>query len=222
MANFENTEDDYIQRRVEELVQRPRLAQVQEVTTRELDEKKEGNSVSNVECDVITRTGEQHLRRVPVMTSATGNTNVPQVDDTVVVIEFAGRGQRNIIIGTVHTTSKRAPIAEEGDIKYKRGNLVFKIDGDGRHVRIFENGNPEDSIGEAEAFLEVKDSVQGTVININSDSQVTVRGGNVTVDSENVKLGDVTDEFRPVAREGDTIDGTTGEIIASTSNVESS
>jgi len=156
------------------------------------------------------------------MTSATGNTNVPQVDDTVVVIEFAGRGQRNIIIGTVHTTSKRAPIAEEGDIKYRRGNLVFKIDGDGRHVRIFENGNPEDSIGEAEAFLEVKDSVQGTVININSDSQITIRGGNVTVDSENVKLGNVNGDFRPVAREGDTIDGTTGEIIASTSNVESS
>jgi hypothetical protein len=44
----------------------------------------------------------------------------------------------------------------------------------------------------------------------------------VTVDSENVKLGDVTGDFRPVAREGDTIDGTTGEIIASTSNVESS
>lgn len=222
MSNFENTEDEYITRRVGELVQRPRLAKVQQVTRRHIDEGGENKPVSNIECDVITRTGEQHLRRVPVMNPATNTTHVPQVDDTVVVIQFAGRGHRNIIIGTVHTTEKRAPIAEEGDIKYRRGNLVFKVDGDGRHVRIFEQKNPEDSIGEAEAFLEVKDSVQGTVININSDSQVTIRGGNVTVDSENVKLGDVTGDFRPVAREGDTVDLTTGEIIASTSNVESS
>jgi len=227
MTNFNNTEDDYISRRIEELVQKPRLAKVQKVT--EHTETGENDDLSNIECTVTTRNNEQQLRNVPVINASTNTVHVPEVGDTVVLIEFAGRGERNIIIGTVHTTNKRSPVAKEGDIRYKRGDLVLELDGNGEYVRMYEESTPDSTKDESKAFVEIRDESFGTTVEVNSktqvsiksDSQVSVESDKVFVNSGDVQLGDPSGTPKSVARVGDSVDLTSGKIIEGSNSVDS-
>jgi len=227
MTNFNNTEDDYISRRIEELVQKPRLAKVQKVT--EHTETGENDDLSNIECTVTTRNNEQQLRNVPVMNASTNTVHVPEVGDTVVLIEFAGRGERNIIIGTVHTTNKRSPVAKEGDIRYKRGDLVLELDGNGEYVRMYEESTPDSTKDESKAFVEIRDESFGTIVEVNSktqvsiksDSQVSVESDKVFVNSGYVQLRDPSVRSKSVASVSDSVDLTSGKIIEGSNSVDS-
>lgn len=228
MPTFNNIEDDYITRRIEDEVQKPRLAKVLDVTERTREVADSDKKVSNIECTVKTRTGEQQLNDVPIMNSSSDMVSVPQIGDTVVVIQFAGRGQRNVIIGTVHTNARRAPLSKEGDIRFTRGSMYFEMDGRAKFVRIANKFEDDATTEDANSIVEIKFSdgnpevtVKAPVVNIEG-GDVTVNADSVTVNSQNVKLGDSDGDFKPVARKGDGVNLTSAKIAGGSSNVESS
>jgi hypothetical protein len=216
---FDNTEDEYISRRIEQKVQQPRIAFVQSVT-----EHTDPDDNSNFECNVITRGDRQELRNVPVGMPGKDMIHVPQKDDAVIVVSFGGRGEQNAILQTLHTVSERAPLGKAGDIKYQRGSLFFEIDGDGRYIRLYNQEKDEDPISTADAFLEVKDTIAGTVININSDSNISVKSeSTINIQSSDVTLGSSDGEQKKVARKGDSVScpNGSGTISSGSSDVSS-
>jgi hypothetical protein len=142
------------------------------------------------------------------MESGRGMIEVPRVGDTVIVTKLAGRGERHIILGTVHDRQDRAPIGEEGIIRYKRGNIYFEIDAEGEYVRLSHKNNDDDSTGDANVSIEIDDSGNEPIVNI--------KGGTIN-------LGDPSGDLKQVARKGDsvTVAGKGGTITSGSSNVNS-
>lgn len=204
MGIFDNTEDKYIDEKIEEKNTEPMIASVKKVV-----EHTDSEDYSNFECDVITAGDRQHLRNVNVMTPGREMVEVPRVGDTVIVTELAGRGERYAVIGTLHTRTKRAPLAKEGMVRYNRGNIYFEMDGEGEWIRLSHKNNDDDTSDDANVTIEIDDSGSEPIINIS--------GGTVN-------LGDPSGTFKEVARKGDSVevDGVSGEITSGSSNVKSS
>lgn len=204
MGIFDNTEDKYIDEKIDEANTEPMVASVKKVV-----EHTDSEDYSNFECDVITAADRQHLRNVNVMTPGRNMIEVPRVGDTVIVTELSGRGERYAIIGTLHTRQKRAPLGKEGIVRYKRGNIYFEMDSEGESIRLSHKNNDDDSSADANVSIEIDDSGSEPIINIS--------GGTVNI-------GDPDGTFKEVARKGDSVevDGISGEITSGSSNVKSS
>jgi len=208
MGIFEDTEQSYIEEVIEDRVEKPRLGDVKKVI-----EHTGEDDGSNFECDVITAGDQQHLRAIPVAVPSTGMVNVPRVGDTVIVTRLAGRGDRSVIIGTVHTRTKRAPLGEEGVIRYNRGSVYFEIDGEGDTIRLAHKNNDDDSGSEANVAIEIDSTGATPIVNVKADT---------------INLGDPEGDLKPVARVDDSVEvsdpdsGTlSGTITSGSSNVES-
>lgn len=200
---FENTEDSYIDEKINKKMSQPKIAIVKKVV-----EHTANDDFSNFECDVITAGDRQQLRDVAVMTPGTGMIEVPRVDDTVLVSKIDGRGERYVVIGTLHTRESRAPLGKEGMIRYKKGNLYLEMDGDGEWIRLSHKNNDDDSTSDANVSIEIDDSGSTPIVN--------VKGGTIN-------LGDPSGNLKEVARKGDSVEvgGIGGTITSGSSNVKS-
>lgn len=219
---FENTQDSYVDEKINKKMSQPKIAIVKKVVEHSAED-----DFSNFECDVITAGDRQQLRDVAVMTPGTGMIEVPRVDDTVLVSKIDGRGERHVIIGTLHTRSSRAPLGKEGMVRYKKGNLYLEMDGEGEWIRLSHKNNDDDATSDANAVVEIDDSGSDPIINI-SGKTVNIESDSAIVNSQSVKLGDSSGTFEGVAREGDTVEvddpdsGTiSGVITSGSSNVKS-
>lgn len=95
---------------------------------------------SNHEVDVAIPPGEpvQEPRRVPIQQPVGGAAYVPRVGDLVLVGYLRGNGDRPIVLGSVYADADRdrAPLAETGDVRVKRGSTYCEVAGDGSWVRM--------------------------------------------------------------------------------------
>jgi len=205
---FENSEDAYINEKIEKKMSQPKIASVKKVVEHSTED-----DFSNFECDVITSGDRQQLRDVAVMTPGTGLVEVPRVDDTVLVSKIDGRGERYVIIGTLHTRGNRAPLAKEGMLRYKKGNVYLEMDADGEFIRLSHKNNDDDSTSDANVSIEIDDSGSEPIVNVKGAT---------------INLGDPSGDLKEVARKGDTVEvedpdsGTIeGTITSGSSNVKS-
>jgi len=234
---FENTEDSYIDEKISKKLSQPKIAFVKKVV-----EHSEEDDFSNFECDVITAGDRQQLRDVAVMTPGTGLIEVPRIDDTVLVSKIDGRGERHVIIGTLHTRSNRAPLAKEGMLRYRKGNLYFEMDGDGDTIRLAHKDNDDDSASEANSAIEIDSTGDTPSVNVKADKitlsdteenvaveiDSTSSSPIVNIEGGTINLGDPSGDLKKVARKGDAVEvddpesGTiSGTITSGSSNVKS-
>jgi hypothetical protein len=205
---FENSEDAYINEKIEKKMSQPKIASVKKVVEHAAED-----DFSNFECDVITAGNRQQLRDVAVMTPGTGLVEVPRVGDTVLVSKIDGRGERYVVIGTLHTRSSRAPLAKEGMLRYKKGNLYLEMDGEGEFIRLSHKNKDDDSTSDANVSIEIDDSGSAPIVNVKGAT---------------INLGDPSGDLKEVARKGDAVEvedpdsGTIeGTITGGSSNVKS-
>jgi len=201
MPQFERTEAGYLKQRINDLITLPQVGEI--VKVREHTSSDDNN---NFECDVLLRGEEQQRRGALLATGGRDSMYVPSLGDIVLVNFIDGAGEAPVITNVLYTNEKRPPLAEEGMIRERRGNLYFEADPDGNWMRISQKTNDDDSGSDANARVEIDDSGSDPVININTS------GGTV-------KIGDKNGTFEKVARDGDPV--TNGTIDASSSNVES-
>jgi len=201
MPQFERTEAGYLKQRINDLITLPQVGEI--VKVREHTSSDDNN---NFECDVLLRGEEQQRRGALLATGGRDSMYVPSLGDIVLVNFIDGAGEAPVITNVLYTNEKRPPLAEEGMIRERRGNLYFEADPNGDWMRISQKTNDDDSGSDANARVEIDDSGSDPIININTS------GGTI-------KIGDKNGTFEKVARDGDPV--TNGTIDASSSNVES-
>lgn len=160
---------------------------------------------SNHEVDVAIPPGETPTtthRRVPIVQPTSGAALVPQVGDMVRVSFIGGEGERPVVDGIVYgdADQDRAPIATEGDVRLRRGDLEVELAGDGSNARLALR---PDATTAPELVVEIDAS--GTI-----------------------QLGKPDGTLKPIARKGDAVSGSTsdgatfsGTIDEGSSDVES-
>ena len=152
---------------------------------------------SNHEVDVAIPPGEpvQEPRRVPILQPTGGAAYVPRDGDLVLVGYLRGNGDRPIVLGSVYADADRdrAPIAEEGDIRLRRGDIAMELDGEGTRGRLAvrpDDEQPPDLVVEVDA-------------------------------SGTIRLGDPDGSLKPVARQGDSITGETADGVSVSGTIDS-
>lgn len=152
------------------------------------------SDVVNFDCSVLLKgrlTGEGEplkLENVPMSTDHSGTVKVPYVNDLVLVSFLNGDIALPVILGTIHSKEKRAPIYAEGEHRTVFDPRTFRKD-DGANVdkRIISFRNPSETSGLCIEFD------KGPVVNCFPSKVEVVAGktrlcidmdGNVTVECE--------------------------------------
>lgn len=198
-------------RELDEFVSPPRHGRVVNVWTHDSE-----TDQSNHEVDVAVPPGgevDQQHRRIPVKQPISGAAFVPQEDDLVLVVYR--NSDEPVALGAVYgdADADRAPLATEGDIRIRRGDLYTELAGDGSHARIARKP------GDLEApTAEVAIDDQGNVT-IQTDGNITVSaGGDVVIDeggeAKSVATEDHTHDYSWTDAGGS---GTTGPPSETTS-----
>ncbi|AGM11354.1 baseplate V-like protein [Halogranum tailed virus 1] len=220
MPQFERTESSYLEQRIRDQIRLPQVGEI--VKVREHTTTDDDN---NFECDVLLRGEEQQRRGALVATPGRDSMHIPSVGDIVLVNFIDGTGEAPVITNVLYTNEKRPPLAQEGMVRQRKGNLYYEAHPDGDWMRISQKSNDDDSGSAANARIEIDDSGANPVVNIETngaDININVSGGQV-------KLGDPNGTFAEVARKGDAVEvddpdsGTiTGTITEGSSDVQSS
>src|SRR6056297_1067234 len=136
MPQFERTEAGYLKQRINDLITLPQVGEI--VKVREHTSSDDNN---NFECDVLLRGEEQQRRGALLATGGRDSMYVPSLGDIVLVNFIDGAGEAPVITNVLYTNEKRPPLAEEGMIRERRGNLYFEADPDGNWMRISQKTN---------------------------------------------------------------------------------
>lgn len=179
--SYSNKFNDRVRRIIEEEIKLPKVGRVISVTTHTSD-----SDHSNHEVDVEwpPNNSIQTFRGVTLAQPITGGVYVPTKGDFVLLEFLDGDSERPIVTRCVYASDDedRAPKAHEGDIVFKRGNIYFEIDGDGKWARFAKKNS---DLAEPDAKIELDES--GNVTTQGSESYVgsfTVTGaGTISITS---------------------------------------
>jgi hypothetical protein len=170
----EPTDLAYLRSLVREAVRPPEIGRVTTVRARDSQE-----AISNHEATVSLLRREQSLQDVPLVQPATGAALVPREGDLVLVAFAGAEADQPLVVGHLYADADadRAPLAEAGDVRLRRGELYAELADDGAHARLAKKPGDRDT-----PTAEVSIDDQGNV-SIETDGDITVSaGGDVVID----------------------------------------
>lgn len=170
MMEFEPTDEGFIERKIQELVDQPEFGKVTKVF-----EHTQGDDNSNFECNVKLRDEDKERRRIPIAMPFNGAVAVPEVGDTVLVNFLDGRSQAPVVIGYLHNAVDRAPVGQAGIYRLRKGNLYFEMHPNGDWVRIAKKSG-DDGTPSAKIELESDGSINLTGYKLSETDTDTASG----------------------------------------------
>jgi|APHM01.1.fsa_nt_gi hypothetical protein len=193
MNTPEPTDLDYVRSLVREATHPPEFGRVVKVRVRDDEDK-----ISNHEATVDLLRRDQILVDVALLQPASDSACVPQKDDIVLVGFSGAEADQPVVLGYAFADkdSDRAPVAEEGDIRIKRGDVEVEVDASEETARL-KSGPPDDptEVVVSSSGIVIKSDTSVSVeadggVGIESGSDVTIDGdASVTVDGGTIAIG---------------------------------
>jgi phage baseplate assembly protein gpV len=143
------------------------------------------NDKDNYQCSVILKNKKQpdgtdfELRKVPIATPHLGWTNIPQVDDLVLVTFIAGNINAPVIIGRLYNDAERPPINKEKEF------LLQHPLKDGSQIRIDQDSVVTVTSKDKKSILTVKDK---EITSTNEKCEITLNDGDMTFKNQQCNI----------------------------------